>query len=85
MGRSETIPIILVSALLIIYATLILFQKWLLVAYSIYLISPLAIVWLVYQVIRNGKYNGRELQENEEWGYADTDKPHSVVIKNFPG
>jgi hypothetical protein len=79
MNKSEAIAIFTVSALLIIYATLILFQKWLIIAYSIYLISPFAIIWMVYQVIRNGKYKGRELKENEEWGYADTDRPHSVI------
>jgi hypothetical protein len=37
----------------------------------IFTLSPILVMWLVYNVIRNGKYSGRELDENEEWGYTD--------------
>ena len=79
MNRREAIPIITVSLLLLFYAVLILFQVWIKVAEIIFILSPLFIGWMEYSVIRYGKYKYRELNENEEWGYADTDKPHSIV------
>ncbi|MDB5119279.1 MAG: hypothetical protein JWN56_497 [Sphingobacteriales bacterium] len=39
-----------------------------------FLFSPLVVLYMVYSVIRYGKYTGKELMENEEWGYEDMDK-----------
>ena len=36
--------------------------------------APFVLVWMAYTIIRYGKYNGPELQENEEWGYSDRSK-----------
>ncbi len=40
----------------------------------IFLALPFLMIWLLYSVIRYGKYQGRELAEEEEWGYADKEK-----------
>ena len=79
MNKKEAVPIIAVSLLLLFYSVLVLFQIWLPVVYFIYTISFILVGWLVYSVVRFGEYKGRELEKEEEWGYADTDKPHSVV------
>lgn len=79
MNKKEAISVIGVSLLLFFYSVLILFQIWLPVVYFIYIISFFLVGWLVYSVVRYGEYKGRELEKDEEWGYADTDKPHSIV------
>ena len=43
-------------------------------SWILFLLSPLNILYLVYSVIRKGRYTGKELEENEEWGYEDVDK-----------
>ena len=79
MNKKEMIPIIGVSLLLLCYPILIFFQIWLPVFYLIYIISFILVIWLVYNVLYYGEYKGRKLKKDEEWGYADTDKPHSIM------
>lgn len=38
---------------------------------TMFFLSPLLVIWMVYTILKYGKYEGRELEENEEWGYAD--------------
>jgi hypothetical protein len=40
----------------------------------IFFLSPFAVIWMVYRVIRYDTYHGKELKENEEWGYSDKNK-----------
>ncbi len=79
MNRYEKIPIIVVSLLLIFYSTLIFLNEWLLLVYMIFIVSPFLIGWLVYSTIRYEEYKGRELEKDEEWGYADKSDLHSIV------
>lgn len=41
---------------------------------------------MVYTIIRDGKYTGRELKEDEEWGYEDytNDKSSWVQVLAIP-
>ena len=39
--------------------------------WSMFLFSPVLVAWMVYTVIKYGKYSGKELDEGEEWGYED--------------
>lgn len=79
MNRRERIPVIIVSILLVFFVILITLQEWLPVINIIFILAPFAVVWMVYNVIRHGEYKGRELDKEEEWGYADREKPYSVV------
>jgi hypothetical protein len=79
MKRKEKISVIVVSLLLLSYAVLILFQQWLLVANLFFIISPIVIGWLVYNVLKNGEFEGKELGKDEEWRYADNKELHSVI------
>lgn len=36
-----------------------------------FLLSPFLVVWMVITVLRYGRHSGKELSENEEWGYED--------------
>ncbi|WP_026898048.1 hypothetical protein [Daejeonella oryzae] len=40
----------------------------------LFLLSPIMLLYLIYSVIRYGKYNGRELEKDEEWAYEDMNK-----------
>lgn len=74
MLRNSTFAVVTVSLLLLFYVVL-LRTGWLApLAGLVYALSPLFMLWLVYTVIRYGKYSGKELQENEEWGYQDRNK-----------
>ena len=71
MNKGEYIPVIAVSVLLLLYSILILTGNLFSVVEIIFLISPFAVVWLVYRVIILGRTDYPELKENEEWGYSD--------------
>lgn len=74
MNRNEAIPAITVSVILIFYAILILTRVSFPFINFLFFISPFLLIWMVYNVIRFGDYKGRELEEDEEWGYADKKK-----------
>ena len=38
---------------------------------TMFLFSPFLVIWMVYVVLKYGKFNGRELKQDEEWGYSD--------------
>lgn len=39
-----------------------------------FLFSPFLVVWMAYTILRYAPYNGKDLEEGEEWGYADKNK-----------
>jgi hypothetical protein len=74
MNKHESIPVITVSAVLLIYCSLIAAKIAPLAILIIYTLSPFLLFWMIYKVIRHGSFKGKELSENEDWGYADTSK-----------
>jgi len=46
----------------------------------LFLFSPLLVLWMVYTVIRYGVYTGKELADDEEWGYEDRKKEDHGVF-----
>jgi O-antigen/teichoic acid export membrane protein len=40
--------------------------------WPLFLLSPFVVIYMVYSVLRFGKYSGKEMSEGEEWGYEDT-------------
>lgn len=36
----------------------------------LFMLSPFLVIWMVYTVLRFGKFEGKELDE-DEWGYCD--------------
>jgi hypothetical protein len=69
--RKPLFAVVVVSVSLTVYCTLIGFNILLPVAYFIFALSPVLLLWLVYIVIRFGVYKGEELQVGEEWRYGD--------------
>lgn len=68
------ITIWLATVYLVIYV--MLFQSgaplWLLSL--LFLLSPVPVFYMVYQVLAQAVYNGKELEAGEEYGYQDVDK-----------
>lgn len=71
MNKGECIPVIAVSVLLLLYCIFILSETLISVVEIIFVISPFAVVWVVYRVIVLGRTDYPELKENQEWGYSD--------------
>jgi hypothetical protein len=59
---------------LITYTILFQLQAPLPLLGTMFLLSPIVVIWMAYTIIRHGSYQGKELGENEEWGYADKEK-----------
>ena len=74
MKAKETLPVIIVMGLLLLYYLLVFSNTAISLAYAIFVASPFLLSWMGYTVIRHGKHTGKELEENEEWGYADKNK-----------
>jgi 4-hydroxybenzoate polyprenyltransferase len=64
----------LATGYLLLYV--ILFQAgaslWLLSL--LFMLSPIPVFYMVYQVLTNAVYPGKELEDGEEFGYQDADK-----------
>jgi len=80
MFRKPSFAVAVVSAILIIYCALINFEISFPFIYFIFGVSPFLLIWVAYTIIRYGKYDGKELAEDEEWGYQDKDKDELGVF-----
>jgi hypothetical protein len=49
------------------------------IAIMMFFLSPFVILWMVYSVLKYGKYNGKGL-ETEEFGYQDKNKEELGVF-----
>ena len=74
MFRNPSTVVGIVTGVLLLYCVLIGFDLSISLVNFIFAISPFLLLWMTYTIIRHGIYNGKELQEAEEWGYQDKDK-----------
>ena len=74
MNRKEIIPVIIGSAVLLLYYWLILSGNESGLTSLLFSIFPFALLWIVFSILKHGKFEGKELEEQEEWGYRDKDK-----------
>jgi hypothetical protein len=65
---------ILFASIYLLVFLLMLHTEFNTVVWTLFLLSPFVVLYMVYMVIRYGVYSGRELDEDEEWGYEDVDK-----------
>jgi hypothetical protein len=63
--------IALATTYLIVYTLLFETGASLLLLSTLFALSPVVLVWMVYSILRFAPYTGRTLQANEEYGYAD--------------
>lgn len=73
MVKNPIFAILTVTAYLAFFAVITRLLPVLPLLFIMYAISPLLVIWMVYTVIRYGRYNGKELREGQEWGYEDVD------------
>jgi hypothetical protein len=69
--KNHKLSTAIVTTYLVIYTLLFHAGAPLPVVGSMFLLSPFLVIWMAYTILRFGKYDGRELRENEEWGYQD--------------
>lgn len=59
-----------VTAYLVIYCELLQFESTKGIAVAMFLFSPFLVVWMVYTVLKHGRYDGKPLGD-DEFGYQD--------------
>lgn len=70
MMSRAMVSIWMATAYLIIYCLLLQFDNSLQFAFMMLLFSPVLVVWMVYTVLKHGKFNGPSLGDRE-FGYQD--------------
>lgn len=69
----DIIAVITGTLYLLCYCILLHFEKTKPIALVMLGIAPFILVWMVYTVLKRGKYNGPDLGD-EEFGYQDKNK-----------
>jgi hypothetical protein len=72
--------ILLATVYLLVYVVLFNTGASLRLLSAMFVLSPLPVLIMVYQVLRNGHYHGRTLEEGEEFGYADKSKEELWIV-----
>lgn len=70
MTPKVTFSVWVVSLYLLLFLIFVGFENAVIAGWM-FLFSPFLIIWMVYTVLRYGEYTGRELEDDEEWGYED--------------
>ena len=68
------ISVFVVTALLLLYTILISLDAPVRFTGFLFFLSPFLMVWMVISVLRSKDGSVRELDADEEWGYADKNK-----------
>jgi hypothetical protein len=71
MFKKPSFAVISVTLYLLIYTVLFQSGTSIDILMSMFSLSPFLVIWMVYVVLKYGKFNGRELNPDEEWGYSD--------------
>ncbi|MBI3137456.1 MAG: hypothetical protein HYZ15_02600 [Sphingobacteriales bacterium] len=71
MKRATLLPVIVVSAVVLLYCIFIFTDTAIPVAELIFVFFPLLLIWMVWQVIRDKGPAYPELREEQEFGYSD--------------
>jgi hypothetical protein len=60
-----------VTAYLVIYTLLSQLGASLDVVTLMFCLSPFLVIWMAYSILKYASFEGKELGEDEEWGYSD--------------
>ena len=60
-----------VTLYLVVYTLLLRYEVSTSAALLMFSLSPFLVLWMVYTILKYAPFCGRELKENEEWGYQD--------------
>ncbi len=68
--KKHVFATVFVSLYLVVYVMLFYFEApWQIIA-SMFLLSPILVIWMAYSILKYAAYDGRDL-ETEEWSYQD--------------
>ncbi|RYY60497.1 MAG: hypothetical protein EOO05_09670 [Chitinophagaceae bacterium] len=70
MRNFQVSPVLLVTALLLTSAVCSGLNRFDQLVIFIFSISPFAVAWMVYRVLRFGLFTGTDLKDNQEFGYS---------------
>lgn len=73
MKRYEK-SILFATGYLLLYVLLFQAEAPLWVLSLMFLLSPLPVLYMAYQILTNAVYDGPELKDDEAFGYQDVDK-----------
>jgi len=71
MLRNPAFATTFVTLYLVIYTVLFHTDTSLAILTIMFAASPFLVAWMAITIMKYGKYSGRELDDNEEWGYQD--------------
>jgi hypothetical protein len=74
MKRGVPYIVYVVSAVLLVYIVLISLGAPLKITGLLFFLSPFLVVWMVIAVLKSKTFTGKDLEDGEEWGYADKRK-----------
>ncbi|MFT3676490.1 MAG: hypothetical protein QM781_11365 [Chitinophagaceae bacterium] len=77
MKTRARIPVVVNTAVVLVYVLLQLVEAPLPILLFIVSVFPILLIWMVIAVIRYDEYKGPELKTDEEWGYGDK-KPEQL-------
>ena len=69
--KNYKLPTIFVTLYLVVYTVLFQFEVPLNIMLFMFSLSPFLVIWMAYTILKYAPFKGRELAENEEWGYQD--------------
>jgi hypothetical protein len=72
--RRPTFSVSFATAYLVVYLLLFKSNADRDIIFGMFLFSPVVVGWMLYTVLKYGKYEGPELNADEEWGYQDKNK-----------
>ena len=72
MLQKPNFAVIITSIILVVYCIFIVLISP--IAYFIFSISPILVLWTAWSIIRFGVFRSKELTKDEEWGYNDITK-----------
>jgi hypothetical protein len=78
MVKNSVTAVIIASIYLIVYILLLQLNTFTIIAALLFFFSPALLVWLAITILKNDVYKGRELKDEEHWGYQDEAEIHSL-------
>jgi hypothetical protein len=71
MLKHPSITTLFATVYLLVYVVLLQFNIAGSFTFVLFFFSPILLSLLAYSIIRYGVYNGKELHDDEHWGYQD--------------
>ena len=71
MLKNPAFVVAAVTLYLVVYTVLFHTGASMNILLTMFLISPALVLWMVYVVLKYGKFDNKELEPDQEWGYSD--------------